>query len=206
MQLFVDYIGLETVMNFAWGGEAELFAATLKSLEKIADEAAQITLDSPAELIMQTENLSSDMVGHFYAEYVKSFEIKWNEKIKKAGKYSFCHFDGYLKGLLKDVATAGYSVIEAMTPKPTGDLDVSEFKDYVMTDTIMCGGVPGAIFSSLDMDDDQFIEFVKNTINIWTSEPRYILDTADQVPPGAEIERVKLVSDLVEKYGSYKVK
>ena len=67
----------------------------------------------------------------------------------------------------------------------------------------MCGGVPDAIFSRLDMGDVQFVEFVKNTIHIWTSEPRYILDTADQVPPDAEIERVKVVSDLVEKYGIY---
>jgi hypothetical protein len=32
---------------------------------------------------------------------------------------------------------------------------------------------------------------------------RFIMGVCDQVPPDGEIERVRLVTDLVEKYGRY---
>ena len=205
MQLFVDYIGIETLIDFILD-ENKLFSETLKLLEIKSDEAADIALDSPAEFIMMTENISSDMLGkRFYEEYVKEFEIKWNKKIKNKNKYSFCHFDGYLKGLLKEVATAGFSVIEAMTPKPSGDLEVSEFNDYVKDNSIIWGGIPGSVFSSIAASEEEFGELVKKAIEVMTTAPQYVISIADQIPPNGDINRVKIVSDLIEKYGQYKM-
>ncbi|MCL5772013.1 MAG: hypothetical protein M1479_07050, partial [Actinobacteria bacterium] len=133
------------------------------------------------------------------------YEEKWNEKIKAKGKYSFIHMDGYLKGLLKEVSEAKFSVIEAMTPKPVGDINIDEFSNYVKSDSIMWGGIPGALFTP-STSNEYFEEFVKKVIGVMISEPRYVLGIADQIPPDGIIERVKIVSDLVERYGIYKYK
>jgi len=202
MQFIVEYAGITNTVNIMMANK-KLFNETIKILEYKSDEAAKIALDSPAEFIMIPENLSSDLVGkNFYEEYMRSYEEKWNKKIKSKGKYSFIHMDGYLKGLLEEVSTAGFSVIEAMTPKPVGDINVDEFNSYVKSDSVMWGGIPGALFIP-SVSDEDFEEFVKKVIGIMVSEPRYVLGIADQIPPDGIIERVGVVSDLVEKYGKY---
>jgi hypothetical protein len=68
---------------------------------------------------MIPENLSSEVVGtRYYERYVRAYEEKWFGEIAKAGKHSFIHMDGTLKGLLAQVASTGVNVIEAMTPTP----------------------------------------------------------------------------------------
>ena len=205
MQFIVEYAGIVNTVNVMMT-DKKLFNETIKILEYKSDEAAEIALDSPAEFIMIPENLSSDLVGkNFYEEYLRPYEEKWNKKINAKGKYSFIHMDGYLKGLLKEVSEAKFSVIEAMTPKPVGYIDIEEFSNYVKTDSIMWGGIPGALFTA-SYNNEYFEEFVKKVIDIMVSEPRYVLGIADQIPPDGIIERVKIVSDLVERYGIYKYK
>ncbi len=202
VRLMIMYIGVNNTINFMMDYK-KLFYEVIKVLEYRSDEAAEITLNSPAEIIMIPENLSSDIVGkNFFEEYLRPYEEKWNKKIKSRGKYSLIHFDGYLKGLLKEVSSTGFSIIEAMTPKPAGDLEVSEFRDYVGDDTICWGGIPGGYFTPL-VSNREFEEFILKVIKIMVSEPKYVLGIADQIPPDGIIERVKVVSDFVEKYGFY---
>ena len=53
------------------------------------------------------------------------------------------------------------------------------------------------------MEDDKFEKFVIDVIRVMVSEPRYVLGIADQFPPDGSIERIKIVSDLVQEYGVY---
>ena len=205
MGFMILYAGVTNTVNLIMDYN-KLFNEVIKILEYKSDEAAEITLNSPAEFIMLPENLSSDVVGKkFFEKYLRPYEEKWNKKIRDRGKYSFIHMDGYLKGLLKEVASTGFSVIEAMTPKPVGDLEVSEFRDYATDDTICWGGIPGTFFTP-SINDQKFEEFVLSVIKTMVSEPAYVLGIADQIPPDGIIERVKIVSDLVEKYGFYQNK
>jgi uroporphyrinogen-III decarboxylase len=202
IRLMIFYIGVTNTINFMMD-YPRLFNEVMKVLEYKTDEATELAMDSPSEFIMIPENLSSDVVGkNFYEKYLRPYEEKWNKKIKSRGKYSFIHMDGYLKGLLKEVSTAGFSVIESLTPEPVGDLKVSQFRDYVKTDTVCWGGIPGALFTP-SISEDNFEKFVIDVIKIMTAEPKYVLGIADQIPPDGIIERVKKVSDLVEKYGKY---
>lgn len=202
LSLMISHAGVTNTINLMMD-HPKLFDETIKVLGHKADEVSDVALNSPAEFIMIPENLTSDMVGKiFYEKYIRAYEEKWNKRIKSKDKYSFIHFDGYLKGLLKEVSTAGFSVIEAMTPKPIGDLEINEFSNYVKSDSIMWGGIPGSFFTP-SISDKEFEEFVLKVINVMVSEPRYVLGIADQVPPDGIIERVKTVSDLVEKYGIY---
>lgn len=201
-QLMILFAGVTNTVYLMMDSRKS-FDETIKVLQHKSDEAAEIALNSPAEFIMIPENLSSDIVGkRFFEEFLRPYEEKWNKKIKSKGKYSFIHMDGYLKGLLKEVSTTGFSVIEAMTPKPVGDIEVNEFSNYVENDVVMWGGIPGASFTPL-VSDEVFEKFVLEVIKIMVSEPRYVLGLADQIPPDGIIERVKTVSDLVEKYGFY---
>ena len=179
------------------------FAETLAVMKRCFDQAAQIALESPAEALMIPENLSAEVVGpRYFEKYVRAYQEEWIKKIHDAGKYSFIHFDGTLKGLLKEEASTGVTIIEAMTPYPVGDLAIEQWAKMADNpDTILWGGIPGSYFTTC-VSDAEFDRHIKNVLAVMRAEPRYVLGVADQVPPDALPYRVKRVAELVDQFGS----
>jgi hypothetical protein len=202
MDVAVALAGIQAT-TFAMLDDPDEFNETMEVMEKKSDEAALIALHSPAECLMIPENISSEVIGkRFFEAYMKSYEEKWNGEIKKAGKFSFVHMDGTMKGLIREVSSTGFRVMEALTPAPVGDLPIEEIRSWVQPDTVIWGGIPGLYFTDLVSDSD-FDEFVKRILTVMRSEPRYVLGVADQVPPECRFERIKRVSELVQEFGGY---
>ncbi len=180
------------------------FQDLLATMKKAFDQAAQIAVDSPAEVLMIPENLSSEMVGpDFFQLYMHDYQTEWTGKIKKAGKYSFIHIDGTLGGLLHQEAAVGFTVLEALTPYPVGDLRIGELAGVAGdSKSILWGGLPGVYFTA-SVSDEEFERHVKEVLAVMVQEPRYVLGVADQVPPDALESRVRRVAELVEEFGSY---
>ena len=203
MHLVALESGIENLAGIIHSAEAE-FSELIEAMTIAHDQAAQIALDSPAEALMIPENLSSEVVGPKYFErYVRSYQQKWAEKIRCAGKYSFVHMDGTLRGLLRHECSIGLSVLEALTPAPVGDLAVEEWADFAGdSSTIFWGGIPGVYFTSL-ISDAEFDRHVKHVLSVMRRRPRYVLGVADQVPPNGLESRVKRVAELVDLHGRY---
>ena len=200
MELVALDAGIEAV-TYALVDAPEEFEETIKVLGIKADEAARIALNSPAECLMIPENLSSEVVGKkLYNRFMRPYDERWTSAIHEAGKYAFVHMDGTLGGLIAEVASTGFDVLEALTPSPVGDLSVQEMRNKVGDKTIIWGGIPGLFFTDI-VSDDEFDNFVVMILSIMKEGKGYVLGVADQVPPGASWSRIKRVSDLVEKYG-----
>ncbi len=153
---------------------------------------------------MIPENLSAEMVGRrFFEKYMRAYQEEWIGEIARAGKHSFVHMDGTLKGLLREQASTGVTVIEAMTPDPVGDLPIEQWEALAGNPgTILWGGIPGVYFTA-KVSDEEFDRHVRVVLEIMRSRPRYVLGVADQVPPDCLEYRVRHVQELVEKYGWY---
>lgn len=204
MQMVVELAGIENTI-YAMLDDPEEFRKTIDVLHEKANEAAAITLSSPAELVMIPENLSSEVVGkEYYHNYMEPYERTWAKKIGAAGKYSLIHMDGTLSGLLREVSQVGFSVLEALTPAPVGDIPFEEFEKWTEgTGSIIWGGIPGAYFDA-SVSDKQFDEFVKLLLDyILNSNRLYVLGVSDQVPPEIDPSRIARVNELVERYGYY---
>jgi hypothetical protein len=203
MDLVALHAGIAAVTEI-WLDAPEELQETLAVMRKANDRAAQLALDSPAEALMIPENLSSEVVGSSFFEQLgmRDYETHWNAKIKAAGKYSFVHIDGTMRGLVRQVASTGFSVLEALTPAPVGDIPMGEIHQWVDGHNIIWGGVPGVYFTDL-ISDAEFDRFVISVLEVMLTAPRYVLGVADQVPPKARYERVARVRQLVDKYGRF---
>jgi hypothetical protein len=112
--------------------------------------------------------------------------------------------DGTLAGLLRQESQVGLTFIEAMTPKPVGDLPVSAWAGYRGgSRTIYWGGIPGSYFTPA-VSDREFDRHVREVLAVMRDDRRMVLGVADQVPPDGLEERVARVQDLVERYGTYR--
>lgn len=180
------------------------FMDLLQTMKKAFDKAAKIALDSPAEVLMIPENLSSEMVGpEFFEMYMADYQKEWTAKIREAGKYSFIHIDGTLAGLLKQEAAVGFTVLEALTPYPVGDMKFEDLLPFIGdSESILWGGIPGSYFTDC-VSDEEFEKHVRHILSVMTTKPRFVLGVADQVPPDGLERRVKRVSELVNEYGNY---
>ena len=203
MQMAALDAGIVAIMDIFMKDQGAL-TETIETIKKSHDKAAQISLESPAEVLMMPENLSSEVVGPFlFEDYMRPYQQQWAAKIKEAGKFSTIHMDGTLKGLLREECSVGLTFIEAMTPAPAGDLAVEDWFEFTQDkETIFWGGVPGIYFTPL-ISDEEFDEFVISVLSTMRSNPRYVLGVADQVPPDGLESRVRRVSELVEEYGKY---
>jgi uroporphyrinogen-III decarboxylase len=204
---FMQLVALEAGISVVTLTEVtanEEFKETLNVMSKCFEKAAQITIESPVDAVFVPENLSSEVVGpNYFNKYVRDYHEKWVKKIRDKGKYSFVHFDGTLRGLLREESSTGFTVIEAMTPKPVGDLRVDEWRQFSgASETIFWGGIPGSYFTPL-IDDVEFDRHVIETLEVMKKEPKYVLGVADQVPPDGLESRVMRVAELVELYGKY---
>jgi hypothetical protein len=178
-----------------------MFAALTESL----DRASQVALESPAEILMMPENLSAEVVGpRFFELYLKDFQSRWSRKIIAAGKFSCIHMDGTLSGLLRQESSLGLTFIEAMTPKPVGDLPIQQWADYRGGgNTLYWGGIPGSYFTPV-VSDAEFDRHVKEVLGVMRKDRHMILGVADQVPPDGLERRVARVQELVEQFGTYR--
>jgi len=201
MHLTVVDAGIDAVVGCAADAPEEL-EATLAAMAKAHDAAAAVAVGCPADAAMIPENLSSEVVGkRFYAAWVEPWERRWVERIRQAGKTSFIHMDGSLRGLIREVAATGFDVLEALTPAPVGDLGIEEWASWAgRAGTVLWGGVPGSYFTAV-VSDREFDRHVRAVLEVMRGEPRYVLGVADQVPPDALESRVAAVRGLVERWG-----
>ena len=148
MQLIALDAGVNAVFEiFTDAGEE--FHKTMEVVRRSHDAAAAIAVESPAEVLMIPENLSSECVGKtFYEMFMRDYEETWARRIREAGKYSCIHLDGTMKGLLRETCSTSLTFIEALTPAPAGDLEIEKWAEWSGNSrTVLWGGLPGVFFT-----------------------------------------------------------
>ncbi|MCM8768847.1 MAG: uroporphyrinogen decarboxylase family protein [Candidatus Omnitrophica bacterium] len=174
---------------------------TIEEIQRSDDDIFEILAKSPACLFCFPENLSGEITGRSLME---RYEIPyWEKRIRQlhqAGKYVILHNDGTLKASLPLLMETSLDGIEAVTPQPAGDLTLEEIKQLVGGKKTVWGGLPG-IFFSPEYPENFFINHVRETLEVFPRGSRFVLGVADQVPPDADWNRIRLVRELVEKYG-----
>jgi hypothetical protein len=203
MRMVVVDAGIENVVMLHADAPEE-FDETILAVKESLDRACQLAVESPAEVLMITENLSSEVVGRrFFERYLRDSYREWSGKILAAGKYSCIHMDGTLAGLLRQVSGIGFSFIEAMTPAPVGDVALGDWAGYRDgSATVYWGGIPGSYFTPA-VSDGEFDRHVREVLGVMREDRRMVLGVADQVPPDALERRIRRVSELVEEHGAY---
>jgi hypothetical protein len=149
----------------------------------VIPEDASTTLYSPA----------------FFDKYLKPVIKEYGKIIKDAGKVSILHACGHLEGLKKSLSELNVDCIESVSPPPTGNVSISEFKKSLPGVCIM-GGIPANIYL---LPADDFKDYIKQLILENKSGGNFILSSGDSVPSGAKLENIKAIPHLIEAYGKY---
>jgi len=196
--LMVDFAGVEATAYLSVDAPEE-FEKTLECIDRTSDAAFELACQSPATIFHFSDNLSSENVGHLFGKYLAPYYSRRIEQLHAAGKKTAAHLDGTIKGLLGPLAATGIDAVEALTPKPVGDVHLADLRSEAQSDTvILWGGLPGALFSPC-YERETLEQQIDDTLRIFGNGNRFIPGTADQVPPDADIELVRLAADRLAR-------
>ena len=100
-----------------------------------------------------------------------------------------------MKPLLPHLRDCPWDGVEAATPVPQGDVTLEEIKG-ALADRVLLDGLPALCFLR-SFSVEALVECLKRVVDLFY--PRLVLGISDEMPPDGDIERVRLVGELVQE-------
>lgn len=190
------------VMNLSYiaADAPDVLEQTIEAMRRCEDELYRLICEAPYPVVELGENLSAEAVSGLWHRYSRDYYRLRTSQLHASGKLVGCHIDGTLGRLLKDIVDAGIDFPESIVPQPVGDLALREIRDAVGPDTILWGGIPGAMFAP-PFEPEWVLDFAHECIAVLGERGRFVLAGADQVPPNGDIDLVRRIGELVEEIG-----
>ncbi len=173
----------------------------LELAEEADRKAFEVIKDSPVDVVCLPTNLDGQLVSPpLFEEFILPHYLEYGSILKEAGKYVYAHWDGRVKPLLPFARQTGLHGIEALTPVPQGDMTIEEIDEALGDEMILLDGVPANYFLPYQYDEELLIRETKRILD--NLSPNIILGISDEIPADGDINRVKIVSEIVEQYNS----
>ena len=194
-----------SALAYEWAGIANLAILMADAPDKVGEAMARMeaqerpVLEAVCELapplVHFPDNLSSDNLTGYYDRYMRPGHRRRLEALHSVGIRAAVHLDGTVGGLLPKLVASGFDAVEALTPKPAGDLSAEEMGAIAGGRTILWGGVPGVMFAPPYTWDDMR-HHVEHVLETWGGHP-FVLGVADQIPPDGDIDFCMRIREMI---------
>ena len=196
------WMGVESVA-YALVDYPEALAEAVEAVNANNLQLIDLLARSPAEIVVMGDNFSSDIQPPgFFQKWSAAYYEEAVRRLHAAGKFVAVHIDGRLESSIRMIRETGADCGDAITPTPFGDLTPAECREEAGPDFILSGGVSPDLWLP-NVPLDRFKAKVLEWLDLRRHGPRLIANAGDQVPPGADEERITIMRDLVEEHGRY---
>lgn len=193
----VETMGVENTA-YALADVPELVEKYFDAVEKRNLRLIREINKSPIRIINYGDNIHCAITPPYYMEkYILPIYEQRYPLLKKAGKFVHAHWDGDVKSILKYLSVAHLDGIEALTPFPQGDVSVEEIRDALGDKLVLLDGIAALLFND-NYPESQLIEQTHRLLEYFAG--RLILGISDEMPSRGNIERVRLVRDIVNEH------
>jgi hypothetical protein len=194
--LFIETMGFE---NAVWmmTDHPEMIQSYMELRAHYDDAMYQTICANHPPLFNFGENIDANMdPPSYWRKHLLPYYQKRTRQLHAAGIYTSIHIDGAMKPLLKDIRDCPTTGIEACTPLPQGDVSSQEIK-AALGEKVMLDGIPAIYFLPM-YPLETLKECVKEQIDVFY--PHLVLGVSDEPPPDSDIERIRLVGELVQEF------
>jgi len=195
-RLIIYYMGFKATVQALWKypDKVEDF---LSILDLSDDIRFKIVGSSPIRIVNFGDNIHHDLVSPpWFRKYVLPYYWRRTRELHEVGKYCTSHWDGRVGKLLSYVRQTGLDGIECLTPQPQGDVTLEEMKE-ALGDMVLIDGLPATHFLP-QVSNAELKAFAEKVLMMFS--PRLILGVSDMLPPGGDIEKIRLISEMVEAF------
>ena len=197
--LYLNRMGVEqaTYALFDWPDTVEAF---FRAVDECHNRLIDVINASPIEIINMGENVhAGTLPPTLFLRYHLPACRQRCERLHAAGKFVSSHWDGDCGPLLRYARETGLDGIEAITPKPQGDVTLEEVKQALGDDMFLLDGIP-AVYFDKTFSVEVLVESVRKLMDLFA--PKLVLGISDELSSTGDIERVRLVGEMVDAYNA----
>lgn len=198
--LFIDIMGVEGAIYALIDYEEGVIGKYFQVLSESHERLIEVINKSPIEVINFGDNVHGGVLSpDLFKKYVLPEYQKRNELLHRANKFTHCHWDGDTKSLLPFVKECGFDGIEAVTPKPQGDVTIDEIKEAFGDELFLLDGIAAILFEDIFPIE----ELEKQTRELIEKfGPKLILGISDEMSSMGNLDRIKFVGEIVDEYNA----
>lgn len=198
-RMFIDFMGFEGTL-YALYDDKPMIDSLAKAIDESDEQLIDMLCESPVPIINYGDNVDHHFLRpDMFEEYILPVYQHRCERFRAAGKYTTAHWDGSIKNLLPYAQSTGLDGIEALTPIPQGDITIAEMKEALGDTLILLDGIPMTSFLPHE-PIEELKAMTREIIELF--QPNLILGVSDEPSPVCDIERVRLVAEIVKEYES----
>ena len=161
--------------------------------------------NSPAKLILHGVHFSSFMTPpRMFETYMLDYYQKFSALLRSRDKTLTLHGDNETRQILGHIEQAGYGMVECFVTHPMVETTLAEARAAWGDRVIIWGGVPSAILED-PYTDEEFRREMDDIFRTIAPGDAFILGVADNVMPGAKLERVRHITQMVDELGAYPI-
>jgi uroporphyrinogen-III decarboxylase len=192
--LIEHFVGTERLI-YDLADYPEEVEALLEIMSEKARRAVLLSAESPAQAFITWEDSSTTNVSPtLFARYIAPEISAWGEIIHDAGKFLVHHACGHLKALLPIMAEECVDAIESVSSQPTGNVTMAEAREVLGPEMGLIGGIEPVHFLNLSVSElREYVVELLDQMPVY----KYILANSDSCPPGVQIEKFRMITDLV---------
>lgn len=197
--LYIDMMGVEEAV-YALIDYPKTVEKYFQVLDESHERLIELINQSPIDIINFGDNIHAGTLSpDLFKKYVLPAYQKRNELLHKAGKFTSAHWDGDTRPLLPFVKETGLDGVEAITPKPQGDVTVEEIKESLGDEVFLIDGIAAVLFDHT-FNLEELEKQTRQIIDLFA--PRLILGISDEISSTGDIERVRFVGKIVDDYNA----
>jgi len=197
--LYINNMGVQNVI-YALHDWPDAVEACFRAMDENHERLIEVVNQSPVNIINYGENVhSGTLTPDLFHRYHLPACQRRSELLRAAGKFTCSHWDGDCRPLLPYARDTGMHGIEAITPVPQGDVTLEETRQALGDDMFLLDGIP-AIYFDDTFEVDVLVECVHRIIELFA--PRLVLGISDEISSTGDIERIRVVADIVDEYNA----
>ena len=195
-KLLIEIMGVEGTI-YALHDDQAMVEHLIDVINETDEPMLKVVLESPVPIINFGDNVDHHFLPpNLFERYVLPEYQRRADLFRAQGKFTHAHWDGSIKLLLPYAQQTRLDGIEALTPIPQGDVTLQEMKEG-LGDMVLLDGIPMTSFLPSEP-----LEEVERTARdcIEMFSPNLVLGVSDEPSPVCDIERVRLVAEILKEY------
>ncbi len=187
-----------------WGdGLIQLSEPIINDIVEVLEQKLQQLLEEinelPGQIVFAPDNLDGQFIPPvvFDTYFAKSYRCT-TETLRQVNKHLLVHIGGPIKHLLSSLADTGIAGLEGIAGLPQNNATLTEARELTGPAMVLWGGIPQDFLLDTHDHSEFGLAVQQATLEI-ADDPRMLLGIADRVPVEADIDRLRLIPQLVRE-------
>ncbi|MBI4024517.1 MAG: hypothetical protein HY360_06015 [Verrucomicrobia bacterium] len=200
-QIFHELVPQEQFF-YLYADERDALRRLAARMEPFYFKVLEAVAACEAEVVFWGANYDQNLTWPaFFKTEIAPWLKKAGDRLRACGKFLLTHTDGENQKLLPLYPSCDLDVAESVCPHPMTLCTLAEVRKGMGPKTTVWGGIPSIALLPSSMDDQKFEAYFDDLFAQLGRGDRLILGVSDNVPPDADLSRLRRIQERIRAFG-----